>query len=320
MGSPVDVTTEPVTLNPKGPPQGRQVPRPLGPQRRERGRHRVQALAGRRGAAPKTDDYRLVDPRAEEGKNTRRPSRRRRRGGPSSCGPGGCVKATVLAANRERARGSSGVLGGYLYSETPEGDAAADQSKLRRRRARPRPLVDQRADALVNFFKKRSLATLITWDWRSVTTPWQAASTPSSSLFRMLVGRRCGASRSSTTRPILTPSSSSPIARASSATDSQETHLAAATRPHRSHVPASDSIPFSVAPSSAGSIGGAVASGGAERGVLALHILDRPRRGLLAPCLRAKSVCSGSFGEFWRLPPVCANIIKLLAGFTGWYR
>ena len=122
-GAPVDVTTEPVTLNPKGSPaRGVKYHDPWGHNVESEG---VIAYKHSRGAGalrPKTDDYRLVDPRAEDRKKHEAAiaEATARRTEELMCDMKGmCQNDAVLAANRERARGSSGVLGGYLYEVRP---------------------------------------------------------------------------------------------------------------------------------------------------------------------------------------------------------
>ena len=123
-GRAVDVTSEPVTLNPKGSPSsGTKYHDPWGHNLESEG---VIAYKHSRGAGalkPRTDDYRLVDPRAEERRKHEAAIMEATalRTEELMCDMKGmCQNDAVLAANRERARGSSNVLGGYLYEVKPQ--------------------------------------------------------------------------------------------------------------------------------------------------------------------------------------------------------
>ena len=145
-GRAVDVTSEPVTLNPKGSPSsGTKYHDPWGHNLESEG---VIAYKHSRGAGalkPRTDDYRLVDPRAEERRKHEAAIMEATalRTEELMCDMKGmCQNDAVLAANRERARGSFECAGRVpVRGEAAEGYAAAAARELRRRRARPRPLV-----------------------------------------------------------------------------------------------------------------------------------------------------------------------------------
>ena len=122
-GRPVDVTTEPVTLNPKGAPgKGVRYHDPWGHNVESEGVIAYKHSRGAGALTPKTDDYRLVDPRAEEREKHEAAimeATARRTEELMVDMKGMCQNDAILAANRERARGSSGVLGGYLYEVKP---------------------------------------------------------------------------------------------------------------------------------------------------------------------------------------------------------
>ena len=117
------MTTEPVTLNPKGAPgKGVRYHDPWGHNVESEGVIAYKHSRGAGALTPKTDDYRLVDPRAEEREKHEAAimeATARRTEELMVDMKGMCQNDAILAANRERARGSSGVLGGYLYEVKP---------------------------------------------------------------------------------------------------------------------------------------------------------------------------------------------------------
>ena len=122
-GRPVDVTTEPVTLNPKGAPgKGVRYHDPWGHNVESEGVIAYKHSRGAGALTPKTDDYRLVDPRAEEREKHEAAimEATARRTEELMVDMEGDVSKRRGPGGEQGARaGSSGVLGGYLYEVKP---------------------------------------------------------------------------------------------------------------------------------------------------------------------------------------------------------